>query len=109
MVGTTEDHVVRLQRQNVLDEMTEHDRKIVGTAAIRLEIPLTDRYTLRKMPGLLRGMAAHIENMARREDLADRSVLLDIKAEASHFNKTVREMHGEDRFNKNGTTRLVDN
>lgn len=106
MVGTLEDQVVRLRREA---EMTEHDRKMVGTSAIRLEIPITDRYTLRKIPDLLRGVAAHIDHMARQAEMKDRTVILEIKAEASEFNRKVREMHGEDRFNKNGTTRLVDN
>ncbi len=101
MVGRTDDEgVVHLH-----DELSELDRKIVGGSSVRLEIPITDKFTLRKLPDMLRGFAAHIENQSRRPDLADRTILLDIKAEARAFNSRIREIRGVDNFNKNGTTK----
>ncbi len=86
------------------DELTDFDRKLIGGRAVRLEIPLSNRYTLRKIPDMLRGFAALIDSHTRNPDIGERTVLLAIKAEVRSFNARVREIHGIDKFNKNGTT-----
>lgn len=108
MVGTTDDAVLKIRQEKVRQEMTEHDRKVIGASSVRLVIPMTDRYTLRRLPDLLRGMAAVIEQQSHRDDLTDRTILMEIKAEAYAFNSRMREIHGLSKFNKNGTLKVVD-
>lgn len=108
MVGTLDDQVVRLRQEKIAAEMTEHDRKIIGASSARLVIPLTDRYSLRKIPDMLRGLAALIEQQAVRNDLSDRTILLEVKGEVSSFNSRIREIHGLSKFNRNGTLKVVD-
>jgi hypothetical protein len=107
MVGTVEEAVSSMRRKDIMDGLSDWDKRVIGRAC-RLEVPLSDAYTLRRIADLLRGFAAMLDNHSRRTDLSERAVLYDIKAEAMTFNARVRELHGIDKFNKNGSTRVGD-
>lgn len=77
MVGTL-DEALDMKRRPQMDELSEHDRKQIGTF-IRIEIPLTDIYKLRKVADHLRGMAAEIETRTRRTDLSIKDILVGLK------------------------------
>lgn len=88
--------------------LSARDIEIIGGPSARMEIPLTDRFTLRKVPDILRGLAAAIESHSRREDWSERTVMLEVKSEVRDSARRLREIHGVSRFNKNGTLKSVD-
>lgn len=104
---------LRIQHKETLKRLEQSglsraDIEIIGGTSARLEIPLTDRFTLRKVPDILRGLAAVIENHSRREDWSERVVMLEVKSEIRDYARRLREIHGVDNFNKNGTLKAVD-
>lgn len=97
-----------MRRKDIMDGLSEWDRKMLGRAC-RVEIPLTDQYTLRRIADLLRGLAATLDTYSRRTDLTERMILLGMKGEIQSLNNRIRELHGIEKFNKNGSTKNGDN
>ena len=107
MVGTDEFYIQQMRKKDIFAGLSKFDRDLIGRA-VRLEIPLSDAVNMRRIADLMRGFAAMMDNYSRRTDLSERAILFDIKAEARSFNQRVRELHGTDKFNKNGSTRNDD-
>src|SRR5258708_34465043 len=81
MVNVTPEEVIAMRKgQKRLDEMTELDKDIAGRTGARLHIPPTDVYNLRRIAGLLHGLAADLDMLSGRPDLRARTVLLDMRA-----------------------------
>jgi len=119
MVATNEAELERrgmLKRPNlrVVEELPLNalDRDVIGRA-IRIEIPFTDLYKLRRIAELLAGLAEDIAFQSRRTDHPPldskdyrawrRSTLFFLKHRSLHINREIRDLHGK--HNKNGTTR----
>jgi len=79
MVGTLQQ---ALETRDRPTEISEYDLKMIGTF-VRLEIPLTDIHKLRQVPDLLRAFANKIDAHTRRTDLPLRSIMLELKMDAS--------------------------
>lgn len=71
---------VLLSEKTVAEQMSD----LGFRARARVDIPVTDRHTLRQAADLLHGLATRIEVASRRTDVEERSALiqaaLDIKA-----------------------------
>jgi hypothetical protein len=79
-----------------LEEMSEMDRAICGAdTAKHLIIPMCDIYNLRRIAGLLHGLASDLDNLSRRADLRARTIILEVRAEIDSCNKRIREMTGK--------------
>lgn len=93
MVGTLEDALMEKRRPQ-MDELTDFDRKQIGTF-IRLEIPLTDIYKLRKVANLLRGAADRIDHRTRRTDLSIKDILVGLKYDLGGVGTQIKRMFPE--------------
>jgi hypothetical protein len=92
MVGTLENELVKRQdRQLVTEDLDEYDRKIIGTA-VRLEIPFTSVYNMRRVAQVLIGYAEMLNNYSHRHDIKDRAILFHLKMEARRANRKIREI-----------------
>jgi len=93
MVGTL-DQAIDMKRRPQMDELTEHDLKMIGSF-VRLEIPMSDIYKLRKVAEHLRGLADKIDNTTRRTDLSVRAILMELKFEASLTATRIKKQYPE--------------
>lgn len=103
MVGTNEAFVHKIHSQQEEDELTEADKAYLGKA-VRLEIPITSTYTIRRVASLFHSYADRLGVIARRDDKA-RVILLEASMELHALNRDIREAHGLAKFNRNGTTK----
>lgn len=79
-----------------LEEMTQFDRNICGAdTAKHLVIPMCDVYNLRRIAGLLHGLAADLDQLSRRGDMRARSIILETRDAIDSANKRIREMTGK--------------
>jgi hypothetical protein len=107
MVQISPEEVMARKRQEIeFGGMTDYDRQHVG-AAIRLEIPFTDEFKMRKIADWLRGYAEFIDQTSRHTNLPLRTRLSLMKLEARGLNSRIKDLHGRENFNSNGTTRKV--
>jgi len=93
MVATLEAALAEKRRPQA-DELSEWDREKIGTF-VRLEIPLTDIYKLRKVAGLLRGLADRIDTHTRRSDLSIVDILVRLKFEIGSTGTRIKRMFPE--------------
>ena len=93
MVGKTEDFVEMKKQQDRYDELSDLDKLVIGQA-VRIEIPFTDQYNMRRIADLLRGYAEMLDFWSRRTDLPPRSVLMHLRGEAKLMNSRIRELTG---------------
>lgn len=109
MVGTLED-ALDMKRRPQKDELSDWDREKIGTF-VRLEIPLTDIYKLRKVAELLRGVADKIDNHTRRTDLPIKTILIELKWDLGATGTRIKRMFPEvfrRRFYSHGTQDYCD-
>lgn len=105
MVQITPEEVMARKKQEVeFGGLTDYDRERIG-AAVRIEIPFTDEFKLRTMADWLRGFADYIDNTTRHHNLPLVSRLRLVKSEANSLNRRIKDLHGREHFNKNGTTK----
>jgi hypothetical protein len=90
MVGKTEDFVEMKKQEKRFDELSDLDKMVIGQA-VRIEIPFTDQYNMRRIADLLRGYAELLDLWSRRTDLPPRSVLMHLRGEAKLVNTRIRE------------------
>jgi hypothetical protein len=95
MVGSNELYLAqkkheRVERQH--DGMSEWDWMIVGKEAVRLHIPVTNRYHLRQIAGILRRFADEIDHAARQPDTKERELLLSIKLKTKIASRDIKEV-----------------
>jgi integrase/recombinase XerC len=79
MVGTV-DEALEAMRERQRKPLTELDRDIIGRGPLRLSIRLrADHESLRRTAEQVRSYAACIEQIMEREDLSERSMLLEVR------------------------------
>ncbi|MGO8915280.1 MAG: tyrosine recombinase XerC [Stellaceae bacterium] len=79
MVGTT-DEALKAMRRRQQKPLTELDRDIIGRSSLRLPIRLrADPESLRRTAEQIRGCVICIEQIMEREDLSERSKLLEAR------------------------------
>lgn len=84
-----------------LEEMSDMDKAICGAGTAKhLIIPMCDVYNLRRIAGLLNGLAASFDQLSRRHDLRARTIILEVRAECDDFNRRAREMTGKGKRKK---------
>jgi hypothetical protein len=96
MVGKVEDFVEMAKQEKRFDELSDLDKMVIGQA-VRIEIPFTDQYNMRRIADLLRGYAELLDLWSRRNDLPTRSVLVHLRSEAKAINSRIRDMCGTQR------------
>ena len=104
MVGTLEG-ALDMKRRPQMDELSDWDREKIGTF-VRIEIPLTDIYKLRKVAEKLRGLADRIDNHTRRTDLPIKTILIELKWDMGMVGTQIKRMFPEvfkRRFYSHGT------
>lgn len=101
---TPEEVMVRRKQEIEFGGLTAYDRERIG-AAVRIEIPFADEFKLRTMADWLRGFADYIDNTSRQHNLPLVSRLRLVKSEANDLNQRIKDLHGREHFNKNGTTK----
>lgn len=98
MVNVTPEEVIAMRKgQMALDEMTELDKDIVGRTGARIHIPPTDVYNLRRIAGLLHGLAADIDVLSRRTDMRARTIMLEMRASVADVNGRINDMTGNEK------------
>jgi hypothetical protein len=91
MVGTVEGVLAeRKDKKAITEELDDFDKKMIG-AAVRLEIPFTSVYNMRKIAEFLHGYADMLDNYSRRSDIKDRAILYHLKMEARRINAKIRK------------------
>lgn len=101
MVGSLDhtEYIERLKTEKALDrfqEMSEMDRAICGAdQAKHLIIPMSDVYNLRRIAGILHGLATRLDDLSRRQNRTARSVILEVRAEIDDANANIRQMAGK--------------
>lgn len=108
MVGTVEDALARKRQEVEFGGLTDFDKSHIG-AAVRIEIPFADEFKMRKIADWLRGYAEFIDQTSRQHALPLRTRLSLMKLEAHGLNSRIKDLHGREKFNKNGTTRKDSN
>jgi hypothetical protein len=83
-----------------LDEMTELDRDIAGRAAKHLVLPMMDVYNLRRVAGILNGLAADFDMISRRHDISARLIILSVRDAVDQANTRIKEMTGKGKTKK---------
>ena len=78
--------------QKRLDEMTEKDKDIAGRGGKHLTIPVCDTFTLRRVAGVIHELATDLDQLARRQDLRARLVILSMGDSVDDANRRIREM-----------------
>lgn len=91
MVGTVED-ALDMKRRPQADDMSEWERSKIG-ATLRIEIPLSDIYKLRKVAALLRGFADKIDNHTRRSDMTVKAILYQLKWDGSETAQAIKRLY----------------
>ena len=104
MVGKVEDFLEMKRSEKHGSELTELDRVVIGEA-VRIEIPFTDQYNMRRIADLLRGYAEMLDFWSRRNDLPPRSVLSHLRGEAKLVNARIRDITGTKRGRLSKQTR----
>jgi hypothetical protein len=105
MVQITPEEVMARKKADVeFGGLTDYDRERIG-AAVRIEIPFTDEFKLRTIADWLRGYAEFIDQHSRQHTLPLVTRLRLMKIEANSLNRRIKDLHGRENFNKNGTTK----
>ena len=71
------------------EDLTELDRVIIGPAK-RIDIPLKDKFVLRQIADLFRGLATVMDFESRRPDRSQREALFRIREEINHTNRKIK-------------------
>lgn len=104
MVGTVDGELHRRASQDEMDGLTEYDLQVLGKA-VRIEVPITSLYTLRRVASLFHGYADRLAVISRRhDDSTMRAKLMECRMLLSQLNYEIKDAHGRAKFNKNGTT-----
>ena len=94
--GSTPEEVLQMRKgKKLYDELSELDKDIVGRSGARIHIPPTDVYNLRRIAGLLNGLAADLDVLSRRTDMRARTILLEMRASVADVNKRINEISGK--------------
>jgi hypothetical protein len=97
MVNVTPEEVIAMRKgQKALDEMTELDRTVAGRGGKHLTIPVCDSFTLRRVAGVIHELATDLDQLARRQDLRARLVILSMGDSVDEANRRIREMTGNE-------------
>lgn len=105
MVQISPEDVMARKRQEIeFGGLTDKDREDIG-AAVRIEIPFTDEFKIRQIADWLRGYAEFIDQTSRHHALPLKARLRLMKSEASDLNRKIKDLHGREHFNPNGTTK----
>lgn len=102
MVDASPEEIDLMRRGKArLEEMSKMDRDICGADTAKyLVIPMCDVYNLRRIAGLLNGLAASFDVLSRRHDLRARTIILEVRAEIDDCNRRIKEMTGKGKRNK---------
>lgn len=101
MVGTIQEAIEMRKGKARLEEMSELDRSICGAdQAKHLIIPMSDVYNLRRIAGILHGLAADLDNLSRVTNVKARTIILETRAHIDDANKRIREMTGKGKRKK---------
>lgn len=107
MVQISPEEVMARKKADVeFGGLTDYDMSHIG-AAVRIEIPFTDEFKMRTIADWLRGYAEFIDQTSRQHSLPLRTRLSLMKMEAMGLNRRIKDLHGREHFNKNGTTRKI--
>lgn len=91
-----------------LDEMSERDRDIAGAYGYKhLMIPMADVYNLRRIAGILHGLATDMDVLSRSTTMRPRTIIMETRMLVDDANRRVREMTGKGKRKKPWET--VDN
>lgn len=95
MVQISPEEVIRRRKleQQSVDELDSIDRMVVGDVA-RLDVPLRSVVTLRRVAEHLRGLAATLDQLSRRDDLVARSALFEARMYTREVNRKLRALRG---------------
>lgn len=96
-----------LEMRKRLDEGSQDqvDRNVVKKGAVRIDIPLRDRFTLRATAQLLRALGDRLEHVSHRSELDETMVLLTAWSETTNVVRKIRDLSTEK--NKNGTLKKL--
>lgn len=102
MVQITPEEVELMRKGKArLEEMSQLDRDICGAdIAKHLVIPMADVYNLRRIAGLLHGLAADLDILSRRHDYTARTIILETRAAIDCTNRRIKEMTGKGKRKK---------
>lgn len=101
MVAISPEEVMEMRKgQKRLEEMTELDHDIAGRSAKHLVLPMMDVYNLRRVAGILNGLAADFEAMSRRHDISPRLIILSVRDAVDQANTRIKEMVGKGKTKK---------
>lgn len=102
MVDVTPEEVMAMKRgEKRLEEMSQLDRDICGAdQAKHIIIPLCDVFNLRRISGILHGLASDLDGLSRRHDLQARTIILETRAHIDSANRRIKEMTGKGKRKK---------
>jgi hypothetical protein len=103
MVNMTPEEVMAMKngQRDPFEEMSQMDRDIAGAdTAKHLVIPMCDIYNLRRVAGLLHGLAADLDVLSRRHDVRARTLILETRALIDETNRRIRDMTGKGKRKK---------
>lgn len=111
MVGTLEEHLDMARKkapakpEPIVEEppLSEMDRAIIGEKSVRVDIPFTGSYKVRRIGEMLVALGETLKAMSHRHEWTERQRLFLMKNEVINVQKRIRELHGH--TNKNGTFR----
>lgn len=97
----SEREIVDMRRSKKLfDEMSNLDKLVTGTGGKHLVLPMMDIYNLRRVAGILNGLAAEFDMLSRRTDLTARLIVLSTQDAVNDANRRIREMTGKGKTKK---------
>lgn len=90
MVGTS--HTWHAPAAEPVQTLSEFDRIVMGDRReCRVNIPIVNRYELRIVADMLRGLATTIDFESRRTDIPERHSLSLVQAECNRVNRIIRD------------------
>src|SRR6266851_3008792 len=102
MVQITPEEVEEMRKgRKRLEEMSQFDRDICGAdQAKHLIIPMADVYNLRRIAGLMHGLASDLDVLSRRQDYTARTIILETRAAIDGCNRRIKEFTGKGKRRK---------
>ena len=79
-----------------VEEMSELDKSICGAnTAKHLIIPMADVYNLRRIAGILHGLASDLDMLSRQSTWPARTIILETRARMDEANAEIKKMTGK--------------